>query len=113
MALKDQYTWKDFLKANPDKKELKRTSAEGKKAFEAAYKTFAKEYLKNREARTAKFVKSMTEEKDNLVEKLKSVPHRGWKTKSKILNQKIGKKEAAIAKFNKLLERSKAASKNF
>ena len=112
MSLADKYTWKDFLKANPDKKELKRTSTEGKKAFEAAYKTFAKEYLKNRDARTEKFIKTMTEAKDNLVEKLKSVPHRGWKAKSKILNQKIGKKEAAITKFNKLLERSKETARN-
>lgn len=48
MSLHQKYTWHDFLKEHPEKKGVKRTSSEGQKAFDAAYKKFAKAYLKGR-----------------------------------------------------------------
>lgn len=53
MSLNQKYTWGDFLKAHPEykQKKIKRTSKEGQKAFEAAYKQHAKEYLKGRLAK--------------------------------------------------------------
>lgn len=56
MSLSKKYTWADFLKANPEykTKKTKRTSKEGAKAFETAYKVHAKEYLKARLAKIDK-----------------------------------------------------------
>ncbi|PIR16333.1 MAG: hypothetical protein COV46_08790 [Deltaproteobacteria bacterium CG11_big_fil_rev_8_21_14_0_20_49_13] len=56
MSLSKKYTWADFLKANPEHKakKTKRTSKEGAKAFEAAYKQHVKEYLKARMAKIDK-----------------------------------------------------------
>lgn len=47
MSLNQKYTWKDFLREHPEHKEkkTKRTSSEGKKAFEAAFKAYIKKYL--------------------------------------------------------------------
>lgn len=56
MSLNQKYTWAQFLKDNPEYKEkkIKRTSKEGIKAFEAAYKQHIKEYLKDRMAKIDK-----------------------------------------------------------
>ena len=56
MSLAHKFTWGDFLKKNPElkKKKLKRTSPEGDKAFQAAFKDFSKVFLKEREDRLKK-----------------------------------------------------------
>ena len=115
MALKDQYTWKDFLAQNPDlkKKGIKRTSAEGKKAFEAAFKATIKNYLKERETRATKFIDKMTETKKALVAELKKVDGKKWVLKAKAFNQKIGRYDAALARFEKLIARTKESAKSF
>lgn len=50
MSLNRKYTWADFLKEHPEYKEkkIKRTSKEGGKAFDAAFKQRMKDYLKDR-----------------------------------------------------------------
>lgn len=113
MAIKDKYTWQDFLKENPDLKEkgFKRTSAEGKKAFEAAQKKYLKDYLKTREAQATRFKKSAEGKRDELVAQLKAVEGRRWKVKAKSLNEKIGRMDAAICNWEKLLKKTKEAAK--
>ncbi len=56
MSLNHKFTWGDFLKQNPElkKKKIKRTSPEGEKAFQAAFKDFSKVFLKEREDRLKK-----------------------------------------------------------
>ncbi len=56
MSLNQKYTWARFLKDHPEHKEkkTKRTSKEGQKAFDAAFKQHAKEYLKERLAKIEK-----------------------------------------------------------
>lgn len=60
MSLNKKYTWARFLKDHPEHKEkkTKRTSKEGQKAFDAAFKQHAKEYLKERLAKIEKEQKS-------------------------------------------------------
>ena len=115
MALKQKFTWNDFLKAHPEakKKSLKRTSAEGKKAFETAYKAFMKEYLKDREIKTKKFIDKVTKTKAALVATLKKTEGKKWHLKTKALNQKIGRHDAAIARFEKLIVQTKEVAKQF
>ena len=72
MSLNQKYTWTDFLKENPEKKELKRTSSEGKKAFESAFKTKMKQYLTKRTEQVKVSQKKATEKRDSLIEKVKS-----------------------------------------
>lgn len=101
MSLAQKYTWGDFLKAHPEakKKALKRTSAEGKKAFEAAFKEFAKGYLKEKQDQIKKENDRATKAKKALVQKLKGVDGKKWHLKSKSLNVKIGRFDSYLAKL--------------
>lgn len=110
MALKDKYTWADFLRENPDKKGTKRTSEEGKKAFDVAYKAFIKGYLKERTALLEKALLKATTARDVLAEELK-----GAKTarRKRQLQDRIGQKDHAVAETNKVIEKSKNSAKQF
>lgn len=112
MALNQQYTWADFLKEHPElkAKQIKRTSEEGKKAFEAAFKKNIKEYLKTRLVAQEKSVKNITARRDALVTKLKATKKPG---KAKLLQAKVGCRDNAIHRTVKAVERTKAAQKHF
>ncbi|PIR21504.1 MAG: hypothetical protein COV45_01785 [Deltaproteobacteria bacterium CG11_big_fil_rev_8_21_14_0_20_47_16] len=112
MALQQQFTWKDFLKANPEfkAKQIKRTSEEGKKAFEAAYKKHIKDYLKTRLTAQESTLKKITEGRDAWVKKLKATKK---PTKVRILQTKVGGRDAAIHRTKKAIERTKSAQKHF
>lgn len=113
MALAQQYTWARFLKEHPDLKEkgIKRTSAEGKKAFEAAYKKFAKAALKDREEWVKREESRVEALKTAVVGKLKALDGKKWHLKAKVLNQKAGRHDAYLAKLSKLKTSVKELSK--
>lgn len=112
MALNQQYTWAKFLKANPDlkAKKIKRTSDEGKKAFEAAYKKHIKDYLKERLVKQEKTLKLITEGRDSLVKKLKATKK---PAKAKIIQTKVGNRDHAMYRTKNAIERTKSQQKNF
>lgn len=72
MSLNQKYTWGDFLKAHPEykQKKIKRTSKEGQKAFDAAYKQHVKEYLKDRLAKVDECLKKRKGANDGVTAKL-------------------------------------------
>lgn len=112
MALNQQFTWAKFLKANPDlkAKKIKRTSEEGKKAFEAAYKKHIKEYLKERLVKQEKTLQLITTGRDSLVTKLKANKK---PAKAKILQAKVGNRDHAMFRTKNAIERTKSQQKNF
>lgn len=113
MALNDKYTWGDFLKAHPEvkKKKVKRTSPEGEKAFKAAFKIFAKEFLKQRVAKLKKEEDRVAKLHKELVGALKSVDGKKWHLKSKRLNQQIGRLDAYTAKLKAAEKRTAELTK--
>lgn len=113
MALADKYTWGDFLKAHPDlkKKKIKRTSPEGEKAFKAAFKTFAKEFLKHRVANLKKEEERVAKTHKELVGALKNVDGRKWHLKSKRLNRQIGRMDAYTARLKTAEKRTAELTK--
>lgn len=103
MSLAHQYTWARFLKEHPEakKKKIKRTSSEGEKAFKAAFKEFAKNYLKGRSEKIKKEKERVTKTKKELVDRLKAVDGNKWHLKAKKLNQEIGRYDSYLAKLEK------------
>ena len=79
--------------------------------FEAAQKAFLREYLKTREATAKAVMARISKKKDLVVKAIQKVDGRGWQRKAKALNKKIGRKDAALAGFQSLLNRNKEASK--
>lgn len=114
MSLTHQFSWAQFLKKNPEfkQKKIKRTSSEGEKAFKAAFKEFAKEFLKKRDAEIKKEKERATKEKSALITKLKAVDGKKWHLKAKSLNQKIGRLDAYLAKLEGRHKKTAQLAKN-
>lgn len=114
MSLAQKYTWHDFLREHPDFKEkkTKRTSAEGKKAFDAAFKVFAKKYLAERSEQLTKEVARATKRRDDLVLKLKELRKAKKHTKAKRQQEKVGRADHAVAGIAKLQEKAKERQKS-
>lgn len=85
MSLRDKYTWAMFKAANPSFKN-KRTSDEGKKLFEQAFKDFTSKLLKDRADRYGK-LKAKTD-------------------------KKLGEKQALLKKINKKTPGTKVRQMN-
>ena len=115
MSLNQKYTWNDFLKANPEHKEkgTKRTSSEGKKAFEKAYKDYIKKYLADRAKTITADIAKKTKKRDELVVKLVEVNKGKNKIRTKLQQNKVGKVDAAIARSERMSARNKTVQKNF
>ncbi len=115
MALNQKYTWADFLKEHPDfkKKGVKRTSAEGKKAFESAYKTKIKVYLTERVEKVNKMKKSATDKKKALTEKVSAFRKAKDFSKAKTYQEKVGAQDAWLGRLDKQASRIKVLQKNF
>lgn len=115
MSLKQKYTWQDFLKDHPEHREkgTKRTSSEGKKAFEAAYKAFVKRYLAERMEKVEKLLARTTAKRAELVSKSKEFRTAGRKTQMKNADRKIGNVDAAIGRHQRAKEKNKALQKSF
>lgn len=113
MSLKQQYTWLDFLKEYPENKEkkTKRTSSEGKKAFEAAFKAHAKKFLETQVTSFEKVVGRVAGKREALVKRLKDSRKAGRRANMKIAITKIGKADHAIAALKKQIEDTKAKQK--
>ncbi len=110
MALNQKYTWTDFLHNHPEKKELKRTSPEGKKAFETAYKGAIKEYLKTRLTLLQKQQVKATKNRDELVVRLKAMKKINL---AKRFQLRVGQKDHAISVITQQIERTKEIQKQF
>jgi hypothetical protein len=115
MSLNQKFTWNDFLKANPEHKEkgTKRTSSEGKKAFEKAYKDYIKKYLGDRAKTVDADIATKTKKRDELVAKLVEVNKSKNKIRIKFQQNKVGKVDAAIVRSQKMGARNKVMQKNF
>lgn len=113
MSLAQKYTWSDFLKAHPEhkKKKLKRTSPEGEKVFKAAFKAYAKNYLKERGAKTEKEIERVSTVKQGFVEKLKAVDGKKWHLRARSLNKKVGRLDAYLGRLASAQEATKQLSK--
>ena len=115
MSLNQKYTWGDFLKENPElkKKGIKRTSSEGKKAFNSAYKTKMKGYLADRAKRLDVSKKKATEKMKTLTEKVKSFQKAKKYSQAKVYQQKVGRQDAWLARLYKEAARIKTLQKSF
>lgn len=113
MSLNKKYTWADFLKEHPEHKEkkLKRTSKEGQKAFEAAYKQHSKDYLKDRLVKIDNEKKRATDKRTALSKDLKAIKT-NIKVKGKNIKGKIETVSAYLTELDKLQERTKDTSKH-
>ena len=112
MALNKKYTWGNFLKEHPEKKDLKRTSSEGKKAFETAFKAKMKEYLTARSERVKVLQKKANEKKKTLTERVKALQKEDNWPKAKIYQHQVGRQDAWIARLSKQVDRIKFLQKN-
>jgi hypothetical protein len=113
MSLNQKYTWKDFLRDNPEHKEkkTKRTSNEGKKAFEAAYKKYIKEYLAQRQQQLEKMEERATKKRDELMLKVKDFQKAKNFPKAHFYQAKIGKQDASLARIKKQKDHAKTLQK--
>ncbi len=115
MSLNQKYTWQDFLKEHPEHKEkgTKRTSSEGKKAFESAYKAYVKKYLSERSEKADKLIEKAKTKRTGLVTKSKDLKKAKSTKKLNLTNKKIGKVDAAIARHERFKDKNKTVQKNF
>lgn len=113
MSLASHFSWADFLKKNPDfkKKNIKRTSPEGEKAFKAAFKEFAKDFLKKREILIKKDKEKTSKAKDDLVIRLKAIDGKKWYLKAKALNTRIGRLDAYLARLENIQKKTTQLAK--
>jgi len=111
MSLNQKYTWNDFLKENPELKEkgVKRTSSEGKKAFEAAFKTKMKDVLKDRLAWIEKEKTRATEKRDSVVKQMKETKK---KARRRLLQEKVGSSDKYLHRLTKITDRTKQVQKD-
>lgn len=113
MSLNQKYTWNDFLRDNPEHKEkkTKRTSSEGKKAFEAAYKKYVKDYLAQRQQQLTKLEERTAKKHQELTQKVKDFQKAKNFPKAKFYQTKLGKRDAALADIKKQQDRAKTLQK--
>lgn len=111
MSLNKKYTWGDFLKEHPEHggKKTKRTSKEGEKAFQTAFKSHAKEYLKTRQAKIEKEEKRAEAKRKDLAAKLKASK---TTTAANALELRLGAMSAYIARLDKMRDRAKLLQKS-
>lgn len=111
MSINQKYTWTDFLKANPEwkKKGLKRTSKEGKKAFEDAFATHAKAHVRHLTAKLEQEVKKATTRREVWVGRVKAAKKSPI---AKVLQMKVGQKDHAVHALGRQIERAKALQKS-
>jgi hypothetical protein len=112
MSLNQKYTWGEFLKKHPEKKDLKRMSSEGRKAFETAFKAKMKEYLTGRVERVKVLQKKATEKKKILTEKVKTLQKAENWCKAKIYQKRVGRQDAWFNRLVKQADRIKILQKS-
>jgi hypothetical protein len=114
MSMKQKYTWHDFLRDNPEhrEKKTKRTSPEGKKAFEAAFKAYVKKYLDGQQERYDRQLAKATGRAKDLQTKVGGLCKSKKFSKAKIAQRKAGRAAAAVAQIAKQKNRAQAARKS-
>lgn len=113
MSLNQKYTWGDFLRDNPEHKEkkTKRTSPEGKKAFESAYKKFIKDYLSERQKQLQGMEEKAKARRQEITKKVQGLQKSKNFGKANYYQLKVGRQDAALARFRKQMERTKFLQK--
>jgi len=111
MSLGKKYTWADFLRSHPEhkQKKIKRTSKEGQKAFETAYKQHIKDFLKERLVRIEKEQEQAAEKRKELSKSLKATKNADT---AKRLKERLSAAEAYIARLDRIQGRTKTLQKN-
>lgn len=107
MSLKQKYTWADFKREQGDKaKDMKRTSPEGQKAFEAAQKAKIKAHVADRTKNAKKQQENAAKEMKTLRDSLK-----GLKTprRKQAVLRAITKTTRRQAHFTRALARNEAS----
>ncbi len=108
MGLSQKYTWKQFVKDQGAKaKDLKRTSEEGAKAFEAALKEKTKAYVAKR---IAAMEKQMTKAEKDIATfrgQLKGLKSAVRKT---AVLKRISRRQHAMSNFKACIERDRSRS---
>ena len=109
MSLNQKYTWKDFLKDNPEAKEkgLKSASKEGRKAFETAFKTKVKEYLQSFQKTVEEQKNKLTTKRNELTAKIQTLQKQKNWSKARFYQKRVGKKDAAISRLSAQIIRAK------
>lgn len=111
MSINQKYTWADFLREHPETraKKLKRTSKEGKKAFEDAFKTRAKSYLKDLSSRLEREMARATERRTSIIASLKATKDGAT---AKVIQARVGRKDHAINAICHQVEGAKTLAKS-
>ncbi len=114
MSLNQKYTWLDFLKEHPEHREkgMKRTSSEGKKAFESAFKTHAKQYLDKLEKRYEREMERSKKARTERTERVKAAAKAKNFSRARMAQAKVGRADAAIAQIERQKKRAQAARKS-
>ncbi|MFH1654973.1 MAG: hypothetical protein ABIE74_13110 [Pseudomonadota bacterium] len=109
MSLNQKYTWKDFLKDNPEhkKEDLKRTSKEGKKAFEAAFKVKVKEYLQDYQKKIEKQKGKIEQTRMTVIAKVQAFQKKKDWSKANFYQKKVGNHDSALASLTTQILRAK------
>ncbi len=115
MSLNQKYTWATFLKEHPDlkKKGVKRTSPEGKKAFEQAFKGKIKAYLSERVETVNKLKKLTTEKRKVLTAKVAALQKAENYLNARTYQEKVGAQDARLGRLDREAVRIKVIQKNF
>ncbi|MFH0800363.1 MAG: hypothetical protein V2A66_09330 [Pseudomonadota bacterium] len=115
MSLSQKYTWQDFLKAHPEhrEKKTKRTSPEGKKAFETAYKAFIKKFLAGNAEKLGREIERAKKHLVAQTKKVKELRKAEKLPRVKLAQREAGRLDAAIARLSKQQEKMKTAQKDF
>lgn len=115
MSIKQKYTWHDFLRDNPEHKvkKTKRTSPEGKKAFDAATSTYLKKFLTAQEKRLTTIAAKVATRREEDILKLKGLRKAKKNAKSKLAQNKVGRRDHALAAIKSELEKTKTLQKNY
>ena len=111
MSLNQKYTWHDFLREHPEHKEkgTRRTSPEGKKAFESAFKAKAKEYLDEFQKRLDRGLVKATARSQERNRRAGELKKAGRFDRAKIAQRKAGRADAAVSQLAS--QRKAAAAK--
>ncbi|MBN1283567.1 MAG: hypothetical protein JXA24_07345 [Proteobacteria bacterium] len=114
MSLNSKYTWHYFLKEHPEHREkgLKRTSSEGRKAFESAFKAHAKQHLDRIEKRYDREIERSKKARAEVMGKVKAFAKAKKFVKARTAQLKAGRADAAIAQIERQKKRAQAARKS-
>lgn len=114
MSINQKYTWLDFLKEHPEHREkgTKRTSPEGKKAFESAFKAYAKQYLDKIEKRYEREIERAKKVRAERTERVKVAAKAKKFSRARMVQAKVGRADAAIVQIERQKKRAQAARKS-